>query len=55
MLVGNFGEERFGMDMAERHIDEKLPISTMKDSFGLKNSTLNSEPSKLTPVEKEFN
>lgn len=55
VLVGNFPEERFGQDMANRTIDEKLPISTMKSTFGLKNSVLASEPSKLTREEKEFN
>nr|8G2Z_0G Chain 0G, CFAP107 [Tetrahymena thermophila CU428]8G2Z_1G Chain 1G, CFAP107 [Tetrahymena thermophila CU428] len=55
VLIGNFAEEKFGMDMAQRQIDERLPNSTMKDSYGLKNSALNCEPSKLTPIDKEFN
>lgn len=55
VLVGNFAEERFGQDMAERRINERLPPSTMKATYGLQNSVLSTEPCKLSPAEKEFN
>lgn len=41
VLIGNCTEERFGEDMAQRQKNETLPMSTMKDNFGLQNSVIN--------------
>ncbi|EGR28569.1 hypothetical protein IMG5_172410 [Ichthyophthirius multifiliis] len=54
VLIGNVTEERFGIDMSQRYINEKLPNSTMRDTFGIQNSALVAEKSSITDEEKEF-
>ncbi|KRX09175.1 hypothetical protein PPERSA_05844 [Pseudocohnilembus persalinus] len=54
VLIGNSAEERFGVDMANRQRNERIPNSTMKDSFGLHNSAFNQDYSSVSPEEEEF-